>query len=276
MRSSVQDTMLQSLAGILRPIVRLMLHCGLGCAEFVAVTKSVFVQVASEEFGIRGRPTNISRVAAMTGLSRKQVSRIRSDGKGERWSPDMESSPVNTVLHYWHYDPDFSDGPGHPKVLPVEGSRSFSSLVKRYAGDIPPGALKTELCRSGVVTESEGGLSLLKRYHFPSNFHDDYIRYMAFSLRNLGNTVAHNADLARLDRVSEEIHRLHGRFERCAWSEHLSAESIRALQLWVRDKGGEFIEDADHWIGKHEMPRSSWAGSSPRAAGVGLYFFIED
>jgi hypothetical protein len=125
------------------------------------------------------------------------------------------------------------------------------------------------------VEIESNGLRPLKRYHFPSNFHDDYIRNMAFSLRNLANTVAHNADLARMDSVSEDSHRLYGRFERFAWSERLSEEAIGALQLWVREKGSMFVEDADHWIGEHEMPRNTWGAASPKVAGVGVYFFVE-
>ncbi|HEY7670568.1 MAG TPA: DUF6502 family protein, partial [Gammaproteobacteria bacterium] len=121
MRSSVQQAMLECLHGILKPIVRLLLLCGIGYGEFAAVAKAAFVQVASEDYGIRGRPTNASRIAAMTGLSRKEVSRIRTEAPVQRWSPDMATTPVNMILHYWHFDPDFSESPGKPRVLPLEG-----------------------------------------------------------------------------------------------------------------------------------------------------------
>jgi hypothetical protein len=189
----------------------------------------------------------------------------------------MEANPVNTVIHYWHYDPEFSESSGGPRVLPLEGPASFADLVRRYVGDIPAGALKAELCRSGVAAEvGANELKLIKRYYFPSDFEDDYIRKIAFSMRNLGNTLAHNANLVRRTGVSEELHTEHGRFERFAWSERLSPESIRSFQSWARLKGADFVENADAWIGRHEMPRDEWGNSPPKLAGVGVYFFVEE
>src|SRR6185436_8914173 len=136
MRSRLQQTLLVSLATVLKPLVRLMLQAGLGSSEFIAIAKSVFVHVATEEFGLRGRPTNVSRVSAMTGISRKEIVKIRSDGPIERrLTPDLESTPTNTVIHFWHYDPEFSFSPGKPRPLVFSGPSSFATLVKKYAGD---------------------------------------------------------------------------------------------------------------------------------------------
>ena len=62
---------------VLRPIARLLLRGGIGYREFSEISKTAFVQVATKDYGLRGRPTNISRVAVMTGLTRKEVRRIR-------------------------------------------------------------------------------------------------------------------------------------------------------------------------------------------------------
>ena len=66
----------------------------------------------------------------------------------------MEASPVNTILHEWHFDPDFSDGAGNARALPFEGANSFSTLVSRYIGDIPAGAMRSTLQKAGLVTQS--------------------------------------------------------------------------------------------------------------------------
>src|SRR5262245_7368304 len=108
-----------------------MLQSGISYSEFASVAKSVFVRVATTEYKKRGRPANFSQVSAMTGISRKEVSRIRSAETERRWTPNMEVSPVNTILQEWHFDPDFSDGAGHARALPFEGPQSFSALVSR-------------------------------------------------------------------------------------------------------------------------------------------------
>lgn len=277
MRSSIQETIVSTLPLVLRPVVRLLLMCGMSWQEFHGIAKSVFVQVASDEYGIRGRPTNISRVAAMTGLSRKEISRIRSDMGIGRWSPDMEASPMNTIIHYWHFDPEFSKEPGQPRLLAFDGVHSFSALVRKYAGDIPPGALKTELCRTGIAREMDSRmLKLEKRFFYPSNFDEDYVNNIMFSMRNLGETVVHNADTVRRLGSAAEIHEQHGRFERYAWSETLSRDSIREFQAWVREEGTRFVERADNWIGEREMRQDSGSSEGPKATGVGVYFFLEE
>ena len=60
-----------------RPIARVMLRAGISWRELSDVLKTTYVEVATEDFGIRGRPTNISRVAILTGLTRKEVRRLR-------------------------------------------------------------------------------------------------------------------------------------------------------------------------------------------------------
>ena len=278
MRSTLQETLLISLAAFLRPIAKLVLQAGLGSSEFIAVAKSVFVQVATEEFGLRGRPTNISRVSAMTGLSRKEVSRIKSEGPvNQRWTPDLESNPANTVVHYWHYDPDFSTAPGNPKPLPLEGDSSFTTLVARYAGDIPPGAVRAELRRAGTIDESGGLMTVRRRYYVSAQFDEDLIHRLTFALKNLSETVVHNAQLyQRSSGLPEELGSKLGRLERCAWTERLRHDDAMTFRSWVRDEGVRFIEHVDGWLGKHELPRNQWKTHSPRTMGIGIYYFEED
>ena len=77
MQEKQKQQVLNTFLLVMRPIVRILLRYGIGYREFVEVVKTAFVDVASSDFGLRGRPTNISRVAVMTGLARKEVKRLR-------------------------------------------------------------------------------------------------------------------------------------------------------------------------------------------------------
>jgi hypothetical protein len=255
-----------------------MLQAGLGSSEFIAVAKSVFVHVATEEFGLRGRPTNVSRVSAMTGISRKEITRIRDEGPIERrLTPDLESTPTNTVIHYWHYDPEFSLSPGRPRPLPFSGAASFTTLVAKYAGDIPPGAIRAELRRAGIVDEQNGVLLVQKRIQLPLDFDEDLIRRIMFSMSNLNATVAHNAQLlARKSEISGQTPTNLARFERCAWTDRLQVESVLMFRDYVRHEGNRFLEHAEAWLGEHEIPRHTWPSHTPKVLGVGLYYFEEE
>jgi hypothetical protein len=276
-QSSIHQALLDALTTILRPIVKLMLQSGVSYDEFNGIAKTVFVHVATEDYRRRGRPPNYSQVSAMTGISRREVSKIR-DPDGARWTPNMETSPVNTLLHQWHFDADFSNGAGEPHALPFEGEKSFSTLVARHLGDTPPGAMRSTLLKAGVVTERTDGLLKVGRYFFfARRFDEDLVRGMAFSLASLASTLAHNAMIhRRLDLTSEEKRKA-GRLERVAWSEHLGPESLAQLKNWVEDDAGpRFLHDVAWKLGQLELPIAARVTNRPRAAGVGLFYFEEE
>ena len=51
---------------LLKPLARLFLCFDRGFREFAELSKTAFVAVASDDYGIGGRPTNSSRIAAMS------------------------------------------------------------------------------------------------------------------------------------------------------------------------------------------------------------------
>ena len=277
MRSRIQDALLSALEAILRPIVKLLLQSGISYSEFASVAKSVFVQVATDDYTKRNRPANFSQVSAMTGISRKEVGRIRKGKSKERWTPSMEASPVNTILHEWHFDPDFSDGAGRAKALPAEGPLSFSTLVSRYAGDIPPGAMRSTLQKSGVLAlDPNGLLSVTQPFFYSRTVDEDSIRRLAFALSNLGSTLAHNTVLHQRPELSREKKGELGRLERGVWSEHLSNEGIARFKAWVDTAAPRFLDEANRLIGENELPKDQWLTTPARAVGVGLFYYEED
>lgn len=277
MRSQIQDALLAALENILRPIVKLLLQSGIGYSEFASVAKSVFVRVATDDYKRRGRPANFSQVSAMTGISRKEVSRMRKGESEGRWTPNMETSPVNSILHEWHFDPDFSDGAGAAKTLPFEGPLSFSTLVSRYARDIPPGAMRATLQKAGVLLhDADGRISVRQPYFYSRTYDEDFIRNAAFSLGNLGSTLAYNASIVQNAELAVEEKSELARLERGVWSEHLSKEGTAKFKAWVDATAPRFLEEANRLIGQNELSQRQGATAPPRAVGVAIFYYEED
>ncbi len=277
MRSQVQDALLSALETILRPIVKLLLLSGISYSEFASVAKAVFVRAATEDYRRRGRPANFSQVSAMTGISRKEVSRMRRAEAKTRWTPNMEASPVNTILHEWHFDPDFSDGEGTARTLPFEGPLSFTTLVSRYAGDIPPGAMRATLQQVGLLSQDAAGfLSVSQRFFYSRRVDEDFVRGLGFSLSCLGSTLTHNATVHQRTDLSNDKKRELGRFERVAFSEHMTDKGIAKLKAWVDDAATQFMNDAQQAIGQNERHETAFVQTRPRTVGVGIYYFEED
>ena len=146
---------------LLQPVARIFLRFGRGYREFSELSKAAFVAVAAEDYGVHGRPTNVSRIAAMTGLTRKEVSRIRKRIDECRAAITDRGTPLQEVIAAWRTSDEFLGTNDEPAILPLTGKRSsFQSLVRQFAGDIPDGAMRKELQRIGAVQISSQTIRL--------------------------------------------------------------------------------------------------------------------
>src|SRR5512143_88524 len=101
---STKEQTLGFLGVVLEPVIRLMLRVGISWKEFSELSKAKFVEVATADFGIRGRPTNASRVAILTGIDRRDVRRLRL---GVQATPAKGyQSKASQLLSAWHHEPD--------------------------------------------------------------------------------------------------------------------------------------------------------------------------
>ena len=148
---------------LLQPLARLFLYFGVSYREFCELSKAAFVTVAGEDFGVHGRPTNASRIAAMTGLTRKEIGRIRRKIASDESALTVRQSPVNEVLSAWLSVDEFLDGRGRPRRLPLKGDHaSFEALVRQFAGDIPEGAMRKELQRIDAIELADNTVCIRK------------------------------------------------------------------------------------------------------------------
>ena len=196
MQENQQTKVLTALQLVLRPIVKLLLRYGIGYSAFAEIVKTVFVDVGSSEFGIRGRPTNISRVAVMTGLTRKEVRRLRLKLESGDEELSVRTTPITQILTRWHSEPDFLDVKGRPATLQFSDSRSsFTSLVKRFGGDVPAGAMRTELKRMQLIEENgDGSLSVLSRSLQPQDSTENLLTSLVHCAYPLLSTIEKNTE----------------------------------------------------------------------------------
>ena len=144
----------------LRALVKMLLKHGVMHRELVELSKEIYVDVARRDYGIRGRPTNVARMALLTGLDRKEITRIKKKLDDQRPATrratqrrSANRDRISRVLSGWHQDPDYVGADGKPRLLSLEGpAPSYADLVKRYGGDVPPSTILRELKRTGAVT----------------------------------------------------------------------------------------------------------------------------
>ncbi len=269
MQDRIQKNILKALLLFLKPIARALLNAGIGHREFAEISKTAFVDVATTDYGLRGRPTNISRVAVMTGLTRKEVRRIRDKSAAGEETLVVRSTPMAEILHRWFTDDEFQDKDGKPAVLEFEGgARSFAALVRKYGGDIPPGAMRTELKRIQAIEESESGaLRILKRNVSGLDVHDRLIAGLARVLYPAAITLAHNT---RPNSDSTWVFR-------CATTRYVRKDDIARLNRICSDRLAEFTESVDDLFAAYETLYEKDASNQPtKAVGVGVFYFEDD
>jgi hypothetical protein len=245
---------------LLRPVARLLLKAGINWKEFSDLSRTVFVDVATREFGLRGRPTNATRVAMLTGINRHEVRRQREALQAAAPAPTYLNA-AQRVLSGWHQDPDYVDEGGRPRPLRESGSGpSFQDLCRRYGGDMPPTALLRELRRVNAVVEEDGVLVARARTYIQARVDPEKILRAGSVLEDLGDTVV-------FDLTAPESARL--RFERRAENSTIDRRHVPAFQDFLEQEGMAFLERVDAWLTRHE---SSDDGSRARVRlGVGVY-----
>jgi hypothetical protein len=260
---TLRTRILDALGRLLDPIVLLLLKSGITWREFADLAKVKFVQVATREFGIRGRPTNASRVAILTGIDRRDVRKVRlASAQQSAAAPGFMSKPTQ-VLDGWFHDPNFRTASGEPRDLQVsDGEDSFAALVRRYTPMIPHVAMIKELRAVGAIEElPDGRLRVLKRNYIPRELTDNQIRLWGSVLQDVGTTLEHNLDQDEIDP---------SRFERRAINLRVDPKSLPQFREMLEQEGQAFLERIDDWINAHELNSSIEEGSGIRL-GAGVY-----
>ena len=261
---SLRSLILEALGRALEPIVLLLLKSGIGWKDFAGLAKEKFVTVATDAFGIRGRPTNLARVAILSGIERREVARLRRRAREQHTTQQGYMSKPTQVLHAWYHDPRYLDAAGKPRDLEIEeADGSFAELVRRYAPNTPLVALLKELRAAGAIEEVEGKrLRALKRSYIPRELNENLVRLWGSVLEDLGTTFEHN-----LNRDEAEP----PRFERRAISLRVDPKSLPQFREILEREGQAFLDRMDDWINAHQVDSSTAEQGVGIRLGVGVY-----
>lgn len=272
MSHPAKTELLSGFRRLLRPLVRIALRNGVSIGEFSEVLKTVYVEIAATNFHVPGRKPSQSRIAIISGLTRKEVARIVTELKSNRAvATNDNSNRVTRVLVGWHTDPDFTGPYGIPLELGFDETRwpNFTELVRRYSGDMPARAMLDELLRTKVVQSIENDLlKVVSRSYIPQQ--DQEVE----GLKRIGNAI-HNF-IATVDYNLQKKKAGEGRFERIAFSDDgLTEHGLKELDAFVRIKGQEFLERIDNWLAAHPKLNVK-SGDRIFKTGIGVYHYIQE
>jgi hypothetical protein len=268
MESGIQQALGAATRSILRPLVRILLRGGIPFAVFMDYVKRIYVDVAATEMQVEGRRPSIARTAVITGLTRKEVSRLwnASDDEG---APDVARyNRAARVLTGWVRDKRFADASGAPAALPFSGpTPNLSELVALHSGDMPPRAVLDELIRVGAVEALENNhYRLLARAYIPSLGEEEKIQILGVDVTELLTTIDHNLTCPPQDTF----------YQRKVSYDNLTADALPAIREEAAIAAQAILERLDTQMAAHDRDANPDVRGSGRAkVSLGIYYFEE-
>ncbi len=277
MTESNADKLDRAIVVLLRPVVRLVLKRGMAFGRFSELVKRAYIEAAQKDFAVPDRRLSISRVAVLTGLTRKEASRLmQSEPIVDEATVRRHVNRAARVVSVWVTDSVYHDRRGEPGSLPfyaedgAEGSPSFSDLVVAHGGDVTPRAVLDELLRVGAVDRSEDGrIRLVERAYIPSRDEAEKLQILGTDVADLVAAIEHN-----LDPDSQEPF-----FQRKVAYDNLPAAYLPALRALLSEKGQRLLEELNDDMAGHDRDvQEADDGASARRhrAMVGLYYYEEE
>lgn len=149
---AVRKEAYEALARIFNQLATFAIIGGLSITQLERILRISAVRSISlsQQDGSHG--SNISRISALTGLSRAAVSCILKSKMEPGLTIQRKEQYTNRVLGAWHQDPKFIDQDGSPRALPIFGRGiTFEALCRKHGGGIPVRAILDELRRVSAV-----------------------------------------------------------------------------------------------------------------------------
>ena len=254
---------------LLRPLVRTLLRSGIPFGLFTDIAKQIYVEIATGAFQIPGRKQTVSRVAVITGLTRKEVARIQELPRADASDVAERYNRAARVISGWVRDSRFVDDHGEPLPLPIDGDGpTFSALVREFSGDVPPRSVLDELVHTGAVEpQADGRIQLVTRAYIPRDSKADKLSILGTDTAHLIATITHNV----YEADSEP------RFQRTVSYDNLPVEVLPELRAMSAEDAQALLEKIDGWMATHDRDTNpDIEGSGRKRVGIGIYYFEED
>jgi len=243
MEQTNNKTLTTAIRRILRPLMRILLRNGIACGTFEEMVRKAYVDEAFAQARRNNSKATVSSVSAETGLSRKEVKRLKETETSDSENTEQRYNRAIRVISGWLNDPQYVYEEGNPRALSVDGSgTSFASLVKRYSGDIPTKAMLKLLESSNCVEVKDGLVHLVKNAYVPGSDPKEVVRILGKDTSELINTIDHNLTT---DSASKW-------FQRKVSNPRVRTVALSTFKEFSRKRSQALLEELDAWLSDNE------------------------
>ena len=267
MSESINSILTAAILKLLKPLVRVLLRQGISYGAFSDLAKYVYVDVAENDFSVEGKKQTVSRVSVITGLSRKEVSRVQKLSSPQDDVLTRKYNRAARVISGWVRDSDYHFN-NSPTDLALDGKAlSFSSLVKKYSGDLPVRAILDELLNVKAIALKDNKVKLLTNAYVPSGGASEKIQILGTDVALLLNTIEHN--------ISNELEPAF--YQRKVVYDNLPNEAVERFRELSHIDAQLLLEKMDGYLSKLDRDNNlDSQGKGRKRAGLGIYYFEED
>ena len=213
--------LLNAMRELLQPLAQLAVGQGVLLATVEEMLRAAFVEAARDAHGKSGSDRVVSRISTVTGLNRREVTRLL---QADTSVVEPKPSPATRVFTRWLSDPLWKTATGEPLPLPRQGAApSFEALAQSVTRDVHPRSLLDELCRLGLAQLDGDTVRVTSRTFVPKG---DSARMLGFVGSNVGDHL--RASIANV-LADTPPH-----FEQAIFADGLSAASVQAAHELVR------------------------------------------
>jgi hypothetical protein len=264
-----QAALVQALRRVLKPLVRLMLASGITFQFLSEMLKSLYVEVAERDFRIDNKAPTDSRISLMSGVHRKDVSRLRAELQAEVPAAPTVVSLGAHLVAVWLGTPAYLDEAEQPLPLPrfrSEGAeRSFEALVASVNNDIRSKVVLDEWMRLGIARLDEQKRVCLNADAFiPSEGFDAKAFYFGHNQHDHLAAAAHNLLGQQPPFMDRSVH-----------YDALSAESAQALAKQALELGMKALLAVNKSAMQAEKRDLATPPAQQQRMTFGVYFYAE-
>lgn len=257
----------EALQMLIEPLATLSVARGMPFATVEEMLKKAFIDAALGAHASANAAAHrmVSRVSTVTGLTRREISRLIQADKPDAPMRAPRRSPATQVFTRWIAEPSLKAANGKPMALPRQGpAPSFEELARSVNRDVHPRSLLEELCRLGLVRVNGDTVHVVRESIVPK---EDVDRMLAF----LGNNVGDHLRAAVANVLTDPPQHL----EQAVFADELSQASLNEFRQVVRAQWQELMQATVPLL--HRLIEADQTAKRPQnqRVRVGMYMFSE-
>lgn len=265
----IPPTAWRFLLNVMKPVVRIFLRFGFSTDQIHQVMRKLAVDIALEHEEFRPsnrRRTFVAQAAIVTGLSRKEVARLRDIDEVQEVLVSAKINRAIRVIAAWrndsrYRDPDRPDRPLQSLPFKSLTGISFHKLVQEYAGDIPARAVLDTLIESGAVKRTGQIVEMARDFTYEATGQDDELELIGLVLNDVLGTAEYDL------RPGADRHLF-----RTWYQSYMPADRVDDAKAMIREKTVALGRSLDEQLAKmaHHKPQP---GVEYRRIGLAACYF---